>query len=717
MKISMRLLAISMVVLLSIVAASGDVVVQTPKGDGMLPYTTELLKQRLELLTGENVKVVPAGAREAYVRLVFDKSLDSKLGLEGYVISAGKNGVTISSAGPNGLMYGVCGLIEWIMAQTTPELVNKQDVDIDFPVKAGQAAKFFNNMPKTKIEDKPYYPIRGMELSNLALGVADLIDTSKGVQKYNDQSQIKGGFMESADVWRNWCDWMARHRMNFISNWPYSAGTNWWDLANDPMTQGSSIYNADEIDRAAKIREGLFKYARTRGLVPYLMNYVPGAASPAMCEAYPDVIGERTLQEHPVPYKLVGSKAIDMFREQIHAIMRTYPSLGGLHLRWWGESFLSKGEGRQQLQDLALAIMEAGKEARPDAKFIMSGYFRNGGTKEFAAKMPDGGIVQSKWGVQVHNTRRYKGIGGDWEPVPDPSVPFDKIREIPKPFLISQCLPSEEYHSIGGVQYRSLDKGIKKYYQAASEMPNLKGFSTLVAEKDHEWITETNYIAMSHLNWSPGKTDVDSLIRNYLVANYGPKASEPAFKAMDLTQDVFEVWVLDFGGIAPYVDCARIYGMFGIQRVQSLNPTLLRERLAVVTEQANKMAEAYRLVKQAEPDVCAEGKESYKDFLIQTKFYADFIESRRLMIDAFNDKAANNFDSMAKKLRQLKEMDRQLLELAMSKPNISDDFEMEGVKTSVNMPGPVNDEIRQIDTIITPDVLSTYEIDAGLTVK
>ncbi len=87
------------------------------------------------------------------------------------------------------------------------------------------------------------------------------------------------------------------------------------------------------------------------------------------------------------------------------------------------------------------------------------------------------------------------------------------------------------------------------------------------------------------------------------------------------------------------------------------------------------------------------------------------------MTDAFNDKAANNFDSMAKKLRQLKEMDRQLLELAMSKPNISDDFEMEGVKTSVNLPGPVNDEIRQIDTIITPDVLSTYEIDAGLTVN
>lgn len=717
MKISMTLLAISMVILLSMMAAFGDVVVQTPKEDGMLPYTTELLKQRLELLTGENVNIVPAGARKANIRLVFDKSLENKLGLEGYIISTGKSGATISSAGPNGLLYGVCGFIEWIMAQTTPDLVNKQDVDIDFPVKPGQAAKFFHNMPKTKIEDKPYYSIRGMELSNLALGVADLVDTTKGVQKYNDQSQIKGGFMESADVWRNWCDWMARHRMNFITNWPYSAGTNWWDLANDPMTKGSSIYSADEIERAAKIREGLFKYARTRGLVPYLMNYVPGAASPAMCEAYPDIIGERTLPSHPVPYKLVGSKAMDMFRTQIHAIMRTYPSLGGLHLRWWGESFLSKGEGRQQLQDLALAIMDAAKEARPDAGIIMSGYFRNGGTKEFAAKMPDGGIVQSKWGVQIHNTRRYKGIGGDWEPVPDPSVPFDRIREIPKPFLISQCLPSEEYHSIGGVQYRSLDKGIKKYYQAANEVPNLDGFSTLVAEKDHEWITETNFIAMSHLNWSPGTTDVDSLIRNYLAVHYGPKVVEPAFKALDLTQDVFEEWVLDFGGVVPYVDCARIYGMFGLQRAQSLNPTQLKERLAAVTKQANELAEAYRLVSQAEQDVSSEGKTSYKDFLIQTKFFADFIESRRLMTDAFNDKAANNFDSMAKKLRQLKEMDRQLLELAMSKPNISDDFEMEGVKTSVNLPGPVNDEIRQIDTIITPDVLSTYEIDAGFTVK
>ncbi|MCE5314446.1 MAG: glycoside hydrolase family 20 zincin-like fold domain-containing protein [Armatimonadota bacterium] len=717
MKIRIIQLMVCMFLLLSAAAVNATVLVEMPREDGMLPYTSELLKERLMLLTGEEVKIVSAGAHKADVRLKFDKSIEKQLGSEGYRISTGKDGATISAASPSGLLYGACGLIEWIMAETTPNLANKQDVDIDFPVKAGQAAKFFRAMPKTTIEDKPYYSTRGVELSNLGLGVADLIDTPKGAEKYNSYSQVSGGFRDTVEVWKNWCDWCARHRMNFITSWPYSAGTNWWDLASDPMTKGTSVYDADEIERSAEVRESLFKYARTRGLVPYLMNYVPGAASPAINRAYPDIIGVSTQPDYPTPYKLVGTKAVDMFRVQIRAIMRTYPSLGGLHLRWWGESFLSRGEGHAQLEGLALAIMESAKEARPDARFIMSGYFRSGGTKEFAAKLPQGSTIQSKWGLQVHKTQRFNGIGGDWEPSVDPDVPFDRIREVERPFLISQNLPGEEYHPIGGVQYRSLAKGVDKYFRAADQVPNLDGFATVSGEKDHEWITETNYITFARLNWNPGKTDVSSLIRNYLTTHYGSKVSEPAFKALELTQDALEEWVLDFAGIAPYMDYSRISGMFGLQRAQSLNPTQLKERLAVVTAEAGKLAEAYRLVSQAEQDVISEGKASYSDFLIQTKFYADFIESRRLMADASNDKAANNFDSMAKKLMQLKEMDKQMLQLAMSKPNISDDFEMEGMKTAVNMPPSIEDEIRQIDGILKPEVLSSFDIDAGLTAK
>ncbi|MEN6580813.1 MAG: glycoside hydrolase family 20 zincin-like fold domain-containing protein [Armatimonadota bacterium] len=702
------------VFILSATAAFATVVVETPREEGMLPYTSELLKERLELLTGESVKIVPAGAKKADVRIRFDKSLEKKLGLEGYRLSTGKGGAIISAAGANGLMYGACGLIEWIMAETTPNLINKQDVDIDFPVTSGQAAKFFRSMPKTTIDDKPYYSTRGVELSNLSLGVADLIDTSKGTEKYNNYSNVKGGFSESAVVWKNWCDWMARHRMNFITNWPYSAGTNWWDLANDPMTKGTSIYDADEIDRAAKVREDLFKYARSRGLVPYLMNYVPGAASPAVCKAYPEIIGVSTETYYPTPYKLVGTKAVDMFRAQIKAMMRTYPSLGGLHLRWWGESFLSKGEGRKQLQDLALAIIESAKEVRPDASCIMSGYFRSGGTREFALKLPEGSIIQSKWGLQIHTTPRYMGLGGDWEPSPDPAVSFDMIRNVQKPFLISQNLPGEEYHSVGGVQYRSLAQGVNKYFLAANEVPNLQGFATVSGEKDHQWITDTIYITIARLNWSPGKTDVSSLIRNYLTTYYGPKVSEPAFKALELTQDAMEEWMLDFGGVAIYIDCARISNMFGLQRIQGLDPAQIKERLPVVAEEAKKLAEAYQLLAQAEPDVLSEGKASYSDLLMQTKFYADFIESRRLMTDAFNDHANKNIDGMAKKLRQLKEMDSQMLQLVKSKPNISDDFEMEGMKTAVNIPPAVEEEIRQINGLLRVDVISTYEIDAGL---
>ncbi|MCE5313879.1 MAG: glycoside hydrolase family 20 zincin-like fold domain-containing protein [Armatimonadota bacterium] len=712
MKFRIVQLVVCMALMLSAVAAFATVVVETPREDGMLPYTSELLKERLALLTGEDVKIISAGTGKADVRLKFDKSLEKQLGSEGYKLSTGKGGATISAAGPNGLLYGACGLIEWIMGETTPDLASKQDVDIDFPVISGQAAKFFRAMPKTTIEDKPYYSTRGVQLSNLALGVADLIDTSKGVQKVNDESKIKVGFAESAEVWKNWCDWCARHRMNFVTNWPYSAGTNWWDLANDSATKGTSVYDADEIERAAVVRESLFKYARTRGLVPYLMNYVPGAASPVICSAYPDITGEKTRSDYPTPYKLAGTKAIDMFRAQIRAIMRTYPSLGGLHMRWWGESFLGKGEGHAQMEDLVLAMMNAAKEVRPDTRFIMSGYFRSGGNKEFAERLPQGSTIQSKWGIQVHTTPRFRGLGGDWEPVADPSVSFDRIREMERPFLISQNLPGEEYHPIGGVQYRSLAKGVDKYFRAADQVPNLDGFATVSGEKDHEWITETNYITFARMNWSPGKTDVSSLIRNYLTTHYGAKVSEPAFKALELTQDALEEWVLDFDGIAPYVDCLRIHAMFGLQRVQNLHPDQIKERLAIVTPQAEKLAEAYKLVSQAQPDVLSEGKASYSDFLMQTQFYADFIESRRLIADAFNDKFAHDFNGMADKLNRVKEIDLRMRQLAASKPNISDDFEMEGVKIATYMPSEINNEIRQIDDVLRPEAMISYEIDA-----
>lgn len=686
-------LTLCIIMLLCAANAFAAIRIETPSEGGMLPYTSELLKERLSLLTGESVTIKSAGSGRADVCLRFDRSLEERMGSEGYRISTGKNGVTISSASTNGLLYGACGLIEWIMAETTHSLINKKDVDIDFPVTPGQAAKFFRNMPEVVIEEKPFYSLRGMELSNLALGVADLIDTPKPVEKYNMYSQVNGGYRDSAKEWKDWCDWLARHRMNFISNWPYSAGTNWWELAHDPMTKGTSIYSDDEIDRATKVREDLFKYARSRGLTPFMMNYVPGAATPAINSAYPEIVGVSPWPIYPTPFKLVGTKAMDIFSAQMKAIMRSHPSLGGVHLRWWGESFLSVGEGIPQLEDLTLTLMKSAKEVCPDVRLLMSGYIRSGGTKAFADRLPQQAIIQSKW-------------SNDWEPVPDPNIPFDRIREFEKPFLISQALPSEEYQPIGGVQYKSLAKGISKYVRAADKVPNLQGFCTVAGEKDHEWITETNYITIAHLNWDPKQSNTDLLVRNYLAVHYGRDASDPVFKALELTQDVMEQYFIDFAGISPFIDCARVQDMFGLQKVKSLSPAKIKNGLARTQDYAKTLAEAVRILRQIEPSVSSSGKASFADLLQQTQFFASYMESRRLMADAFDDGTRCNIDAMVSKLTRLKEMDSQLLRQATLKPNVSDYFEMEGMKTAVTIPPAVQNELKQINEVLKPEYIS-----------
>lgn len=673
--------------------SEASILISLPDNTGSMPaYTTELLTERLEILVDDKVSTVPDGTPGLTVQLKFDPSLMRKLGSEGYRIRTEKGEVTISSAGGNGLMYGVSRFIEWVMAETIPGLPDKQNVDIDFPVERGQAAAFLKNLPKKVIEEKPYYPIRGMELTNLALGVADLIDTPKGVEKYNFYSDILDGFKGSADVWKKWCDWCARHRMNFVTNWPYSAGTNWWELANDPATSGMSIYTEEEIEKAAAVREELFQYARSRGIVPYLMNYVPGAPTDTIRRNRPDIIGKRWNPSYPTPFNL-SPKTTEVFVAQMRAIMRKYPSLGGLHLRWWGESFLDPSYGLRPQEDLTITMMNAAKAERPDFSILMSGFFRMGGTPQFAARFPKGSIIQSKWGA-------------DWEPFPEPNVPFDKIREVKHPFIISQCLPGEEYHSIGGVQYRSLEQGIKKYVANSKKVPNLKGFSTVTGEMDHEWITETNYIAMSHLNWAPAKTDVAILVKNYLYTHYGPKAVEPTFRAMELTQDAMELYLRDFAGLSPYIDCARIHGVFGFSRIDGLHPKEVEPGLAEVSVEAGPLKEAVSLLESVESEVKPAGRKSFQDILIQTRFYAGLLESRVTMARAFLDRKNGNVDGMVEKLTRLKQMDQHLVDLAMSKPNISDDFEFEDMRQAILTEKYANREIEGIDKLLAPESIA-----------
>jgi hypothetical protein len=670
--------------------------VSVPEDPGAVPpYAIELLQERLTHLADHEVVVsrdlqddITGKQKDVFIRLRLEPDMTENLDPEGYRIEINPKGVKISAGQPNGLMFGVAHFLEWLIGETSPHLYDKENVDIDFPTERGQAAELLRKLPSVVINDQPFYSLRGAELQILALGVADLIETDKGVERYYDYAGIEGGYKQSPEVWKRWCDWLARHRMNFITNWPYSAGTNWWELVNHPDTQGMSIYDKSEIEKAADIREELLHYARTRGLEPYLMNYVPGGPTDTIVNNYPEIIGGQMHPDWPPCFDLSKAKTTELFETQIKAITRRYPSLAGFHFRWWGyESCISPDDDPDTMLDLTHHMMVAAQEERDDCSFIMSGFYRGGGTLEFAKKLPEHTAIQSKW----YN---------DWEPLPEPVVPPEHIRQVPHQYLISHNLPGEEFHPIGGVQYRSLEAGIKKYSRARGRMPNLAGFATVCGEEDFGWITEVNYQAMAHLNWAPLSYDGEKFVKNYLVTHYGPEAVKLTFRALELTQDAMEDFVIDFGGIAPYIDCARLHWMFGLERVKKLNTEQLEKGIGHYNTYVEKLEKAYRLLDGVQDRVISRGQQSFKDLLIQTRWYADFLVSRRLLARAFLAKKQGRPEEMVETLKQLKDMNRALVDLALSKPNISDDFEFEGLQKATPIRQGVQEEIKEINELL-----------------
>ncbi len=681
------------------VPAPADINIKlTPDWQNIPEYTVDFMRERLGKLADTTVLCNLKEETDLTITLVEDPSLIDDLGEEGYRIHAYGTKVTIESATGVGVMYGCSRFIEWVMENTTEGLVHKGHVDIDFPVKRGQAKDFLLYMPKTVIEEQPFYSVRAVELANLELGVSDLIETDVPMEKYNNYSKINEPYKLAGMTWKKWCDWMARHRMNIVTNWPYSSGTNWWDLAVNPDTAGMSKYSTEDITKAAEKREELLAYARSRGVRPLLMNYVPGAVQRAVKQTHPDIVGTKRIEHHPDSYLLSNPKTSDLFISQIKAITRTYPSLGGFHFRWWGESFPSledskSGKYRELSAGLINSMMRASREVNPDLDLIFSGFYQSGGNAEIAATLLPDVIIQSKWAT-------------DWEPYYDPAVPYDKITSVKQPYIISQGLPSEEFHSIGSAQYDTLAEGIKKYAKDAEEVPNLVGFSTVTGEKDHKWVTGTNYIALSHLDWAPLDSDMEKLMVNYYALHYGKDAAQPVYDAFKIKQDVYAEYVVDFAKITKYSNCLRTHGMFGLTEAELSTIGTLKRGLAQVTRHYKDMQKALALINSVSDTVKPEGKQHFRDMLIGMQWFTEFFSSRMLMAEAMIAKKSGDIDEMTELMRQLRIKNRQLQFISASKPNISDDFEMEGMNYAVNMYYGTIGENEQIDHILAPENLA-----------
>jgi len=638
----------------------------------MTSYTINLMQNKLVELVGPHFPGVIS------IQLKIDKTMNERLGDEGYQVIIAPKEITITAATENGVLYGSIGMLEWIIAKTTSGVKCPANVDIDFIITPGQARKFLQNLPEAQFESKPFYPTRFFHLNNFAMGVSDLIDSEILLHKNNYYSGIDRGFDDAANTWKVWCDWLSRHRINHVSNWPYSAGTNWWDLAVDSTTKGMSKYPEKEILKAAKVREELFKYARSRGVKPYLMNYLTGSATPTIAKNHPEIIGEldKDNTDHigAISYCHADDGLKKMFTSQIKAILHTYPSLAGIHIRWWGESFpcqCSNCKGRQgELQrKLTLEIIEAALEERPEIEFLLTGRLFLHGTPEFWDALPKNVVVQVKWGI-------------DWEPTADPNLDFNEIVQTKHPLLISEALPGEEVTPFGSVQYLPYSDGVIKYAKAAKEVPNVKGFSVAVADKDFGWITETNIMTAAKLNWAPFEVDIEKYIGNYLRTTYGD-AQEDIYKALELTQKAWEEFCVDFDGVAIYVDWMQIAWMHGIDSVANAGPKKLQQNIKRIEKHSQMLTQSLFILERARNKVNPNSLIAFDDMIIMTKAFAEFFTSRQLLAEAFNHRNMKEFGKMRNKLKMVNESTERLIILAQSKPNYTGYFEMEGMTQSI----------------------------------
>ena len=638
----------------------------------MTSYTVNLIQNKMVELAG------PHFPGEITIHLKISDNINEQLGDEGYLVSIEPKEISITAATENGVLYGSIGMLEWVIAKTTEGIKDAANVDIDFKIIPGQASKFLQNLLRVKFESKPFYPTRFFHLNNFAMGVSDLIDSEVLLHKNNYYSGVDRGFDDAENTWKVWCEWLSRHKVNSISNWPYSAGTNWWDLAVDPATKGMSKYPEKEILKGAKVREELFNYARSRGIKPYLMNYLTGSATPTIAKNHPEIIGEldndNTDHIGAISYCHADDGLKKMFTSQIKAILRTYPSLAGIHIRWWGESFpcqCSNCKGRQgELQrKLTLEIIDAAVKERPDIEFLLSGRLFLHGTPEFWQALPKNVVVQTKWGI-------------DWEPTNDPNLDFNEIVETNHPLLISEALPGEEVTPFGSVQYLPYSVGIRKYANAANEVPNVKGFSVAVADKDFGWITETNIMTAAKLNWAPFEVDVEKYIGNYLRTTYG-NGSEDIYKALELTQKAWEEFCVDFDGVAIYVDWMQIAWMHGIDSVANAEPKKLQENIKRIEKHSQMLTQSLFILERARNKVNPNSLVAFDDIIIMTKAFAEFFTSRQLLAEAFNHLNNKEFEKMRNKLKMVNESTDRLIILAQSKPNYTGYFEMEGMTESI----------------------------------
>jgi len=352
-------------------------------------------------------------------------------------------------------------------------------------------------------------------------------------------------------------DWLARHRINMSGGEGIWTGTGIEDglgtafkyvdtpafetLQDEPIAQRQ--------ERIATL-QNRFNALKRRGIDAYLFMYVTGEPTEALIQQRPDVLGPTVLygaSRNEVSYRpFCWSKPEfhTLTKELVQAIVRTYPTLSGFHLRSWGHETRACNcpdcgdrteQGQAKLWQIYFTIIDAAQEIRPDFKFYISGYdssWLKDAAGVYARQLPKGTIFSRKWGA-------------DGEPIADAGAPLPQIRslgEIGHRFIIL----SHEVEEVMPFWMLESDLFVQGVRDLANN-PAVIGLGGFTVQGATQGLGYLDRLVSARLNWDI-EFDYFQLLLNELVARYGTEAAPQILNALRVNGWNMASYFLDYAG-------------------------------------------------------------------------------------------------------------------------------------------------------------------------
>ena len=443
-------------------------------------------------------------------------SLEEKLGDEGYRIKTIEVGteiiIVVAAHTGSGVLYGAYGFIE----NCITALTDLTPVHAEVAVAKAQALL----VPFMDETSAPFYPVRAV--------------------------------LEIEDP-----DWLAHHRVNMSGGEGVWTGTGIEDGFGTAFKYvDTPAFEALQDEPIGQRRERIatlqnrFNALKRRGIDAYLFMYVTGEPTQALIQQRPDVLGPTVLygasrnEVSYLPFCWSKPEFHTLVTELIQAIVRTYPALGGFHLRSWGHETRAcdcpdcgdrTEQGQAKLWQVYFTIINAARAVRPDFKFYISGYdssWLKDAAGLYARQLPKGTIFSRKWGA-------------DGEPVADAGVPIPQIRalgEMGHRFIVL----SHEVEEVMPLWMLESDLFVQGVRQLANN-PEVVGLSGFTVQGATQGLGYLDRLVSARLNWDI-ELDHFQLIQNELIARYGSEAARGILNALRVNGWNMASYFTDYAG-------------------------------------------------------------------------------------------------------------------------------------------------------------------------